>query len=183
MKDSDLCLFNREEAGKQWQRRQEQWHQDQQFRDNLMKEVIQQRQEQINEKLTILKQQQKQIEKERQTLIDDMEQADRYHRIEQVKQEKQKQENKQDLERQVKGNLSLQTSIKDISSFFADFHCATTTTTNSTTNTTKRRSSSRTRTTIRAIRRKTKGSDQCNDSSTESKKFIFISLIDRWCIF
>jgi hypothetical protein len=67
-----------------------------------MRQVMDQRQEEIMEKLQALKQRQEEIYQRQQTLIDDMEQARKYNLIEKQKQAKEKEDKKQDLQKQVK---------------------------------------------------------------------------------
>ncbi len=60
------------------------------------------RQEQVMEKLQALKEQQQETYQRQRALIHDMEQARKYDLIEKQKQEKEREEKKQDLQRQVK---------------------------------------------------------------------------------
>jgi hypothetical protein len=66
-----------------------------------MHEVMNERQEQVMEKLQLLKQQQQETYERQRALIDDMEQARKYNLIEKQKQAKEKEEKKQDLQKQV----------------------------------------------------------------------------------
>ncbi len=81
-----ILLFKREEAAKQWSRREQQWNHDKESREKLMHQLLDERQEQINEKLQALKEQQKEIDERQRILIDDIEQARKYDLIEKQKQ-------------------------------------------------------------------------------------------------
>jgi hypothetical protein len=66
-----------------------------------MRQVMDERQEQVMEKLHALKGQQQETYEKRQALIAEMEQARKYDLIEKQKQAKEREEKKQDLQRQV----------------------------------------------------------------------------------
>jgi len=87
-------LFEREEAAKQWSRREQEWNHEKELREKLMRQVLDQRHEQITEKLEILKQQQEEINEKQQILINDMEQTRKYDLIQKQKQAKEREEKK-----------------------------------------------------------------------------------------
>jgi len=66
-----------------------------------MRQVLDERQEQVMGKLRALKEQQQETYERQQALLDDMEQARQYDLIEKQKQARQREEKKQDLQRQV----------------------------------------------------------------------------------
>jgi N12 class adenine-specific DNA methylase len=81
-----ILLFEREEAAKQWSRREQEWNHDKESREKLMHQLLNERQKQINEKLQTLKEQQKENYERQRILIDDIEQARKYDLIEKQKQ-------------------------------------------------------------------------------------------------
>ena len=66
-----------------------------------MRQVMDERQEQVMEKLQALKEQQQETYERQQALLADMEQARRFNLIEKEKQAKEREEKKQDLQKQV----------------------------------------------------------------------------------
>lgn len=66
-----------------------------------MRQVMDERHEQVMEKLQALKEQQQETYERQRALITDMEQARKYDLIEKQKQIKEKEDKKQDLQRQV----------------------------------------------------------------------------------
>jgi len=87
-------LFEREEAAKQWSRREQEWNHEKESREKLMRQVLDQKHKQIMEKLEILKQQQEEIYEKQQILINDMEQTRKYDLIQKQKQAKEREEKK-----------------------------------------------------------------------------------------
>jgi pantothenate kinase len=71
-----------------------------------MRQVMDERQEQVMEKLQALKEQQQETYERQQALIADMEKARKYDLMEKQKQAKEREEKKQDLQRQVKAIFS-----------------------------------------------------------------------------
>jgi hypothetical protein len=67
-----------------------------------MRQVMDERQEQVMEKLNALKEQQQETYERQQALIADMEQARKYDLYEKQKHAKEREDKKQDLQRQVK---------------------------------------------------------------------------------
>lgn len=67
-----------------------------------MRQVMDERQQQVMEKLQALKEQQQETFERRRALIADMEQARRYDLIEKQKQIQERDERKQDIKRQVR---------------------------------------------------------------------------------
>jgi hypothetical protein len=67
-----------------------------------MRQVMDERQEQVMEKLQALKEQQQETYQRQRALISDMEQARKYDLIEKQKQAKEQEEKKKDLQKQVK---------------------------------------------------------------------------------
>lgn len=66
-----------------------------------MRQVLDERQEQVMEKLQALKEQQQETYERQQALLVDMEQARKYDLVEKQKQARQREEKRQDFERQV----------------------------------------------------------------------------------
>jgi hypothetical protein len=66
-----------------------------------MRQVMDERQEQMMEKLQALKEQQQETYQRQRALLADMEQARKYNLIEKEKQAREREEKKQDLQRQV----------------------------------------------------------------------------------
>jgi hypothetical protein len=85
-----------------------------------MRQVMDERQEQVMEKLQALKEQQQETYQRQRALISDMEQARKYDLIEKQKQAKEQEEKKKDLQRQVK-IFFLNLFIKDKLSLFFFF--------------------------------------------------------------
>ncbi len=83
------------------------------------------RQEQVMEKLQALKEQQQETYERQQALIADMEKARKYDLMEKQKQAKEREEKKQDLQRQVE--ILVFEFMKKI--FFVDLNCSTRTST------------------------------------------------------
>jgi hypothetical protein len=96
-----LPSFNREEAAKQWARREQEWDREKDLREKLMRQVMDERQEQVMEKLQALKEQQHETYERQRALLADMEQARKYNLMEKEKQAREREEKKQDLQRQV----------------------------------------------------------------------------------
>ena len=91
----------REEAAKQWAKREQEWDKEKALREKLMRQVLDERQDQMMEKLHALKEQQQETFERRKALIADMEQARKYDLMEKQKQAREREEKKQDLQRQV----------------------------------------------------------------------------------
>ena len=100
-------FFEREEAAKQWARREQEWDREKDLREKLMRQVMDERQEQVMEKLQALKEQQQETYERQRALLADMEQARKYNLIEKEKQAREREEKKQDLQRQVRLSIGL----------------------------------------------------------------------------
>lgn len=67
-----------------------------------MRQVLEERQEQVMQKLNALKDQQQETYERRKALIEDMEQARKYDLMEKQKQAREREDRKQDIQRQVR---------------------------------------------------------------------------------
>ncbi|CAF3398846.1 unnamed protein product [Rotaria socialis] len=108
-KEQELDAMFQEEAAKEWARREQEWDREKELREKLMRQVMDERQEQVMEKLHALKEQQQETYERQRALISDMEQARKYDLIEKQKQIKEREEKKQDFQRQVKYYASTET--------------------------------------------------------------------------
>ncbi|CAF1091613.1 unnamed protein product [Rotaria sp. Silwood1] len=100
-KEQELDAMFQEEAAKEWARREQEWDREKELREKLMRQVMDERQEQVMGKLQALKEQQRETYERRRALIEDMEQARKYDLIEKQKQMKEREEKKQDLQKQI----------------------------------------------------------------------------------
>ncbi|CAF3456384.1 unnamed protein product [Rotaria sp. Silwood1] len=100
-KEQELDAMFQEEAAKEWARREQEWDREKELREKLMRQVMDERQEQVMGKLQALKEQQRETYERRRALIQDMEQARKYDLIEKQKQMKEREEKKQDLQKQI----------------------------------------------------------------------------------
>ncbi|UJR23972.1 hypothetical protein I4U23_026939 [Adineta vaga] len=100
-KEQELDAMFQEEAAKQWARREQEWDREKELREKLMRQVMDERQEQVMEKLHALKEQQQETYEKQQALIAEMEQARKYDLIEKQKQAQEREDKKQDLKRQI----------------------------------------------------------------------------------
>ena len=90
-----------------------------------MRQVMDERQEQMMEKLQALKEQQQETYERQRALLEDLEQARKYDRLEKEKQARDRQEKKQDLQKQVTRFHSSSIELD----FPLDFNCSTRTST------------------------------------------------------
>jgi hypothetical protein len=90
-----ILIFLREEAAKQWSFREQEWNRENELREKLMRQLLDERQEQIINTLQILKIKLEDAYEKQRTLIADMEQARKYNLIEKQKQAKEREEKKQ----------------------------------------------------------------------------------------
>lgn len=103
----------REEAAKQWARREQEWDREKDLREKLMRQVLDEREQQVMDKLQALKEQQQETLERRQALLADMEQARKYDLIEKEKQNRERHERKRDIQRQVLFFVSISTSLNE----------------------------------------------------------------------
>ncbi|EDV22467.1 uncharacterized protein TRIADDRAFT_59089 [Trichoplax adhaerens] len=72
-REAEMEMLYREEAGRMWQKREEEWEKERLARERLMAEVLSERQKQVREKMEIIKQQQQNAFEEREKLLQQLE--------------------------------------------------------------------------------------------------------------
>ena len=100
-REAELENMFQDEAAKEWDKRNEEWKRESLAREALMKQVLEERQQQIEEKFQVLSEKKKDSLAKREELIRDMEKTQILAKREREKLELAKMERKKDLESQI----------------------------------------------------------------------------------
>ena len=95
-----LC-FSREEAARMWHKREQEWEKERAARERLMKEVLQKRQAQLDQKMELLRDCQKESIKRREVLLQEMDIANKMAAREEEEKRRNREHDRLELERQV----------------------------------------------------------------------------------
>lgn len=110
-REAELESMFQDEAAKEWDRRNSEWERERQARENLMKQVLNERQQQMNFKLNLLQQKKAESLQRREELVRDMEKTQALAIKEREKSARMKEEVKRDIESQITSRK--ETVIKD----------------------------------------------------------------------
>jgi len=119
-REIELEAMFQDEAAKEWDKRVQQWDRESGARQMLMKQVLEERQQQIDEKFTILEEKKNESLLKREELIKDMERTQQMAMKEREKMEKAKLERKVDLDQQLttrQERLFKDDVLKEVESF------------------------------------------------------------------
>ena len=100
-REAELESMFQDEAAKEWEKRNAQWERESQARQALMKQVLEERQNQINEKFDLLNEKKVESLRKREELLKDMEQTQLLAIREREKLEQAKLERRHDIENQL----------------------------------------------------------------------------------
>ena len=100
-REAELENMFQDEAAKEWDKRNEEWNRESLAREALMKQVLEERQQQIEEKFQILSEKKRDSLMKREELIRDMEKTQMLAKKEREKLELAKRERKQEIEQQI----------------------------------------------------------------------------------
>lgn len=100
-REAELDSMFQDEAVKEWDKRNMEWERERVARENLMKQVLNERKEQMNFKLNLLQQQKEESLQRREELVKDMEKTQALAIREREKSARLKQERKEDIESQI----------------------------------------------------------------------------------
>jgi trichoplein keratin filament-binding protein len=100
-REAELESMFQDEAAKEWEKRNAQWERESQARQALMKQVLEERQNQINEKFDLLNEKKVESLRKREELLKDMEQTQLLAIREREKLEQAKLERRHDIESQL----------------------------------------------------------------------------------
>ncbi|XP_064613180.1 trichoplein keratin filament-binding protein-like [Liolophura sinensis] len=100
-REAELDMLYQDEAARMWQKREAEWEKERRAREKLMKEVLAERQIQIEDKMEDLRLQQEDSLQRREELLQEMEVANQMTRREQEQTEALKSARKQELEEQI----------------------------------------------------------------------------------
>jgi trichoplein keratin filament-binding protein len=101
-REAELDMLFREEASRQWQKREAEWQREKLARERLMREVLNERQEQIRGKMEDLRIQQAESLEQREELLHDLELTNQMTARESQRRAEDKALRKQELEVQVR---------------------------------------------------------------------------------
>ncbi|KAM9094397.1 trichoplein keratin filament-binding protein isoform X1 [Sarcophilus harrisii] len=101
VREAELQLLYREEAKQMWEKREAEWEKERQARDRLMKEVLTERQHQLQEKIELNRRAQEEALKYREQLIRGLEEAREETRRARAEEAELKTSRKQELEAQI----------------------------------------------------------------------------------
>jgi trichoplein keratin filament-binding protein len=119
-REAELESMFQDEAAKEWDKRNMEWDRERLARENLMKQVLNERNEQMNYKLNFLQQQKLESLQRREELVKDMEKTQKLAIIEREKSAQIKQERKEDIESQLtnrKETFFKENIMKDIDQY------------------------------------------------------------------
>jgi trichoplein keratin filament-binding protein len=100
-REAELENMFQDEAAKEWDKRNEEWKRESEAREALMRQVLEERQQQIEEKFNILSEKKRDSLLKREELIRDMEKTQMLAKKEREKSEAAKMERKKELESQI----------------------------------------------------------------------------------
>jgi trichoplein keratin filament-binding protein len=100
-REAELESMFQDEAAKEWDRRNMEWERERVARENLMKQVLNERKEQMNFKFNLLKQQKEESIQRREELVKDMEKTQALAIREREKSARLIRERKEDIESQI----------------------------------------------------------------------------------
>jgi len=95
-REAQLDSMFQDEAAKEWERRNAEWEKERQARENLMRQVLEERKIQMEDKLSLLNQKKIESLERREELIKDMEKTQQMAVAERQRQEQLRKERKQD---------------------------------------------------------------------------------------
>lgn len=119
-REAELESMFQDEAAKEWDKRNMEWDRERLARENLMKQVLNERNEQMNYKLNFLQQQKLESLQRREELVKDMEKTQKLAIKEREKSAQIKQERKEDIESQLtnrKETFFKENIMKDIDQY------------------------------------------------------------------
>lgn len=119
-REAELETMFQDEAAKEWEKRNAEWERERVARENLMKQVLEERKLQMDDKLRIINEKKIETLEKREELIKDMEKTQRLAIIEKQKAEQQKRERKLDIESQIsarKENVFAQNILKNVDDY------------------------------------------------------------------
>jgi trichoplein keratin filament-binding protein len=119
-REAELESMFQDEAAKEWDKRNMEWDRERLARENLMKQVLNERNEQMSYKLNFLQQQKIESLQRREELVKDMEKTQKLSIIEREKSARIKQERKEDIESQLtnrKETFFKENIMKDIGQY------------------------------------------------------------------
>lgn len=119
-REAELESMFQDEAAKEWDKRNIEWERERLARENLMKQVLNERNQQMNFKLNLLQQKKAESLQRREELVRDMEQTQALAMREREKSARMRQDFKQDIESQItsrKENIFKENIVKDIDQY------------------------------------------------------------------
>ena len=119
-REAELESMFQDEAAKEWDKRNIEWERERLARENLMKQVLNERNQQMNFKLNLLQQKKAESLQRREELVRDMEQTQALAMREREKSARIRQDFKQDIESQItsrKENIFKENIVKDIDQY------------------------------------------------------------------
>ena len=119
-REAELESMFQDEAAKEWDKRNMEWERERVARENLMKQVLNERKEQMNFKFNLLQQQKEESIQRREELVKDMEKTQALAIREREKSARLKQERKEDIESQItsrKETVFKENILSDIEKF------------------------------------------------------------------
>ena len=119
-REAELDSMFQDEAAREWEKRNAEWERERLARENLMNQVLDERNVQMEEKMKLLKQQKIESLMRREELIKDMEKTQQLAQSEKQKAEKNRLERKQDIESQMsarKENLFTENILKNVDDY------------------------------------------------------------------
>ncbi|XP_071790401.1 trichoplein keratin filament-binding protein-like [Asterias amurensis] len=100
-REAELDMLYKDEAAREWQKREGEWERERQARERLMNEVLQGQQTQINSRMEENRRRQEESLQEREELVREMEVVQQMTQREKAEEERQKQETKREIEAQM----------------------------------------------------------------------------------
>lgn len=119
-REAQLDSMFQDEAAKEWERRNAEWEKERQARENLMRQVLEERKIQMEDKLSLLNQKKIESLERREELIKDMEKTQQMAVAERQRQEQLRKERKEDFEAQIsarKENLFTENILKNVADY------------------------------------------------------------------
>ncbi|KAL5016433.1 hypothetical protein ScPMuIL_006022 [Solemya velum] len=111
-REAELEMLYQDEAARMWQKRDAEWEKERRARERLMNEVIQDRQQQIGEKMEVVRLQQEESLQHREQLLREMEVANQLTQRDQKEAEAQKEALKLDLKEQMTSRRDREVSAR-----------------------------------------------------------------------
>ncbi|KAK3611704.1 hypothetical protein CHS0354_034375 [Potamilus streckersoni] len=111
-REAELDMLYQDEAARVWQKREAEWERERIARERLMKEVLDERQNQIEDRMEDVRQQQEESLRQREILLREIEIANQMTRREQEEAEQQKEALKLDLREQITARHEQEVSVR-----------------------------------------------------------------------